>query len=259
MSFEFLDEKIQELIKEKGFLEPSVVQNLSIKPIIDGHDVLVIAPTGLGKTEAVCLPLFHNIVREKHKPIAALYITPLKSLNRDLLDRLYWWGDKLDIEITVRHGDTTQSERTAQREAPSHIFITTPETLQAILPGKIMKEHLKNIKYVIIDEIHELVESKRGVQLSVALERLRKISGDFQRIGLSATVGSPGLVAQFLSPKARILKAQHDKIYDIRVESPKPTKKDLIIAEDLYIGPETAARLRRIYDLIKAHQCLLEN
>ena len=154
MSFDKLSPKIQNLIKEKGFLEPTLAQKMSIEPILNKENVLLISATGMGKTEAVILPIMDMIKTNRHKPISVLYISPLKSLNRDLLSRLFWWADKLDIEIAVRHGDTDQKERTSQREAPSDIFIVTPETLQAILTGKIFREHLKNVKYVIVDEIH---------------------------------------------------------------------------------------------------------
>lgn len=230
---------------------------MSIEPVINGDNVLLIAPTGIGKTEACFLPLLHKLIQEEHKPISTLYITPLRSLNRDLLSRLYWWGDKLGIDISVRHGDTTQTERAEQRENPSHVFIVTPETLQAILPGKKMREHLRNVKHVVIDEIHELVESKRGVQLSVVLERLREIAGDFQRIGLSATVGSPEIVAEFLGKNVKIVRAEATKEYKIRVESPQPTAKDIEISDDLLIGVNTTARLRHLYELIKGSSSVL--
>ena len=257
MSFDKLSPKIQNLIKEKGFLEPTLAQKMSIEPILNKENVLLISATGMGKTEAVILPIMDMIKTNRHKPISVLYISPLKSLNRDLLSRLFWWADKLDIEIAVRHGDTDQKERTSQREAPSDIFIVTPETLQAILTGKIFREHLKNVKYVIVDEIHELIESKRGVQLSLGLERLRDIAGNFQRIGLSATVGSPEIVAEFLGENAKIVRAESEKRYDIRVETPKISASDQEVADELVIGVNTTARLRRIYDLIQSHKSVL--
>jgi len=257
MSFELLDKRIRELIEKKGFLQPTKAQELVIDPMLQGKNVLLIAPTGIGKTEGVMLPILHKLIEKKHEPVSVLYITPLRSLNRDLLDRLVWWADKLDLDISVRHGDTSAKERAIQREMPSDILIVTPETVQAILTGKIMKKHLSNVKYVVIDEIHELVESKRGVQLSIALERLREIAGNFQRIALSATVGSPEIVAAFLGSNVKIINAEEVKEYDIRVEDPKPGKKDRIIADDILIGIETTARLRRLYDLIQKHTSVL--
>ncbi|HLC68089.1 MAG TPA: DEAD/DEAH box helicase [archaeon] len=257
MVFESFSPELQKLIKEKGFIEPTLPQKLGIPDITAGKNVLVIAATGIGKTETAMLPLLDKIHKEKLKPVSLLYITPLKSLNRDLLDRLFWWGDRLDIEISVRHGDTSQKERTVQKESPPHCLITTPETLQAILTGKIFREHLKNVKYVVIDEIHELVESKRGAQLSLGLERLAQLAGNFQRIGLSATVGSPDIVAEFLSSNTKIIRAESQKRYDIRVENPKPSAADQVLADDLAIGVATTSRLKRLYDLIQAHKSVL--
>ncbi len=257
MVFQVFSERMQNLIKQKGFIEPTLPQKMGIPNIVSGKNVLIIAPTGSGKTEVACLPLFDKIGNEKLAPISMLYINPLRSLSRDLLDRLVWWVDKLDLEIAVRHGDVAARERAAQAEMPPHILITTPETLGAILTGKRMREHLKNVRYVVVDEIHELIESKRGIQLSLLLERLREIAGDFQRIGLSATVGSPEKVAAFLGNDVKIIRAELEKKYKISVENPKPGLKDKTISDDLFIGPETTARLRRLYELIMSHKSVL--
>ncbi|KHO47399.1 MAG: ATP-dependent helicase Lhr and Lhr-like protein helicase [archaeon GW2011_AR5] len=257
MVFGMFSDKMQALIARKGFIEPTLPQKLGIPDIYAGKNVLIIAATGIGKTETAMLPLLDKIHTQQNKPISLLYITPLKSLNRDLMGRLFWWADKLDLQIDVRHGDTSQADRAAQRENPPHALIVTPESLQAIMTGKIFREHLKNVKYVVIDEIHELIESKRGVQLSLGLERLRQLAGNFQRIGLSATVGSPEIVADFLAPDTKIIRAESAKKYNIRVENPKPTPKDQIIADDLVIGVNTTARLRRLYELIQSHKSVI--
>ena len=257
MSFELFSKELQNLIREKGFIEPTLPQKIGIPEIMKGSNVLIIAPTGIGKTEASCLPIFDKIHINKSAPIATIYISPTRSLNRDLLDRLVWWAEHLNLEIAVRHGDTTQTERKAQVEVPPHVLITTPESLNAMLLGKRLREHLKNVKHVIIDEIHEIVGSKRGVQLSIALERLVEVSGEFQRIGLSATVGTPELVAEFLGKNVKIIRAEQVKNYNISIESPHPGKKDQLIADDLFIGIETVARLRRLYELITSHTSVI--
>jgi ATP-dependent helicase Lhr and Lhr-like helicase len=257
MAFNLFSEKLQKLIKQKGFLEPTSPQALGIPEILKKQNVLIIAPTGVGKTETAMLPLLDVTASEKLKPISVLYVTPLRSLNRDLLDRLFWWADRMDLNISVRHGDTSQKERAEQRETPPHCLITTPETLQAILTGKIMREHLKNVKYVVIDEIHELVESKRGILLSLVLERLRRVAGDFQRIGLSATVGSPEKVAEFLGENVKIIRAEGVKKYDISVESPKLSLGDKKLADELIIGENTTSRVRRLQELISGHASVL--
>ena len=137
--------------------------------------MLLIAPTGTGKTEAVLLPIFSKLVEQKSNPthgIQVIYITPLRALNRDMLKRLQYWGQKLDLTVDVRHGDTEMKIRRKQAVKPPQVLVTTPETLQAILPGSQMRRHLKAVEFVVVDEVHDLASSKRGAQLSVALERL---------------------------------------------------------------------------------------
>ena len=255
MVFKLLSKKLQEIVKKRGFKEPTLVQKLGIPPIISGKNVLLIAPTGVGKTESAMLPIFDEWINKKPKPISILYITPLKSLNRDMLKRLLWWGNELDIDISVRHGDTSTYARKMQAEVPPDCLITTPETLQAILPAKKMGQHLKNVKFVIVDEIHELANSKRGTQLTIGLERLRELCGDFQIISLSATIGSPEKVVDFISggKPMEIVKAIETKEIKIGVINPKPIPSDIILAETVFTNRLTAARLRTVHDLIKNH------
>ncbi len=254
--FDILHPKVEALAKER-FGSATQVQNLSVPKILTGKNILTIAGTGMGKTESVMLPIFSLWLKEKPEPISVLYICPLRSLNRDMFKRLLWWGNKLDIDMSVRHGDTTQYERSKQSEFPPDILISTPETLQAILPGTRMKENLSNVRWVIIDEIHELVGSKRGTQLSVALERLRQLSKNFQIIGLSATVGSPEKVANFLGQEVEIVRALSSKDYEIEVISPDPDDEDRKLGEKIFLGPEATARLRKIHNLIKENKSLV--
>ncbi|MDD1707772.1 MAG: DEAD/DEAH box helicase [Methanoregulaceae archaeon] len=193
-----LDQRIQECIRTRGFEELSEIQNRAIPLVASGRNLVLIAPTGTGKTESAMIPVFDRMLKERPGGFTTIYVTPLRSLNRDMLQRLSWWCGQLGISVGVRHGDTKTGERRKQALSPPELLITTPETLQALFMGRVLRKHLKNIRYVVIDEIHELAGSKRGAQLSVALERLVRYSGEFQRIGLSATVGNPDEMGRFL-------------------------------------------------------------
>jgi len=198
--FGLLATPVRKALIQLGFVEPTAPQEEAVPVVLSGENVLLIAPNGSGKTEAVLLPVFSNLIQKpKRKGISLLYITPLRALNRDMIKRLSYWSDELGISIEVRHGDTEVKIRRRQALHPPDMLVTTPETLQAILPGTRMQKHLRNVQHVIIDEVHELAESKRGVQLTVAFERLFEIVGrEFQRVGLSATVGNPKKVAGWI-------------------------------------------------------------
>jgi ATP-dependent Lhr-like helicase len=192
-----LDEKIKTMLRKENIDNFTDVQKLSFDSILDGSNVLLISPTGSGKTLAALIPIYNRWLKEKPQPISILYITPMKSLNRDMIQHLEHWARDLEMEIAVRHGDTTAYERKQQQEFPNDMMILTLEMIQSTLTGKKIREHLRNVKWVILDEIHEIVTSKRGVQLAVALERLKQLCGDFQLIMLSATVSEPEKVASF--------------------------------------------------------------
>jgi ATP-dependent Lhr-like helicase len=170
-------------------------------------------------------------------------------------------GEELGIKVQVRHGDTTQSARAKQAKAPPEMLITTPETLQAILTGKKMLEHLKGVRWVVVDEIHELATDERGVQLSLALERLQHLTGrPFQRIGLSATVGEAEKVANFLGGTGRevvIAKAGEEKAFSIQVNYINPTAEDQRDADRLGLPAQTIARAKTIAKIIKEKKSTL--
>ena len=260
--FEMLVKPVRRLIEQKGFPEPTEPQEKTIPKILEQKNVLLISPTATGKTEAAFLPVLSMLLQAQQTPgIKVLYITPLRALNRDLLERLEWWCNNLDIKLAVRHGDTETKERTRQSRSPPDILITTPETLQAMLSGWLLRQHLQSLRWVIIDEVHELADNKRGSQLSLALERVRNLAhNDFQMLGLSATIGTPEKVAQFLVGNNRpveIIRVPVAKIMRLEVIFPKPTEADTRLAEKLYTHPEVAARLGIIREYMGKHKSVL--
>jgi ATP-dependent Lhr-like helicase len=261
--FDLLPKPLAEAVNERGFQKPTEAQEKAIPPILDGKNVLLISPTASGKTESAILPIFTRFLNEPDRGpgIKIIYITPLRALNRDLLDRLRWWGQKLDLRVAVRHGDTEVKERTSQSRSPPDLLITTPETLQAILPGRIMRRHLRDIRFMIIDEVHELAEDKRGSQLAIALERLRWVAQrEFQMVGLSATIGSPQIVGKFLVGEGRPVEVVHVPVarkMRLEIQSPEPTGEDNRLAGQLFTHPEVAARLRIMKDMINNHKSVL--
>ena len=264
-SFAQLHRPIRAHLESVGLEEPSDIQQIAIPPILEGRNVLVIAPTGTGKTLACVLPIFNMFIERRSagetKGISILYVTPLRALNRDIVRRLTDIGRELDIKVQVRHGDTTTSARAAQAKSPPEMLVTTPETLQAILPGKRMREHLKGVMWVVIDEIHELATDKRGIQLALALERLEHLTGrSFQRIGLSATVGEEEKVGQFLVGTNRsvtVAKSGELRQVQIGIQYVTPNPEDTKDADKFGLPPTTIARSKRIGEIISEKRSTL--
>lgn len=255
---------VRAAIAESGLIPLTAPQVMAIPEIAKGSNVLLVAPTGTGKTEAALLPIFSRLVEERagiRSGIKVLYITPLRSLNRDLFDRLSWWASKLDIGVAVRHGDTDKRERSTQAASPPDLLVTTPETLQIILTGRLLKQSLRSVRWVVVDEIHELASDKRGSQLALGLERLRRLtSAEIQIIGLSATVGRPEELARYIVGVGRdfkVIEVPVPRETKIAVEFPRPTSEDALLAEKIAAHDEVAARMRRIKELISGHKAVL--
>jgi len=257
--FAHLGDAVRSALSDRGFTTPTEPQRRAIPPIADGEDALVIAPTGSGKTETAMLPVFDAIEGDPPEGIAALYVTPLRALNRDMRDRLEWWGETLDLEIDVRHGDTTQYRRQQQAEDPPDVLVTTPETVQAILTGEKLREGLADVAHVVVDEVHELAAAKRGAQLTVGLERLRDLAGPFQRIGLSATVGDPAEVGRFLTGDRGCSIVEIDAGSDIEIDVVRPSvqERDENVAGEIVTDAEVASHVRQIDELIETHESTL--
>lgn len=259
--FDSLAEPVRALLGQSGIGQPTPPQIEAIPLILRGESVLVVAPTGSGKTEAAILPLLSNLVRggPRHG-ISILYITPLRALNRDMLRRLEFWCSRLGLSLDVRHGDTPQAQRERQSRNPPDVLVTTPETLQAMLPGRRMRVSLAGVRAVVIDELHNLVESKRGVQLTVGLQRLRKVAGSYQIVALSATIGSPEVAARFVfgsSMQHHVVRAVAPKQVGYTVEYTTPRPEDAAVSREAFAGIDMASRLSKMSELIESHKSTL--
>ena len=205
----------------RTFTDATPPQVLGWPPISRGEHTLILAPTGSGKTLAAFLWAINHLLeqhlRERLAPgVRILYVSPLKALNNDIERNLQ---DPLagiqtearrqrvqapEISVAVRTGDTPAARRAAMIRRPPEILITTPESLYLMLTGESSRRMFESVQYVIIDEIHSVCGTKRGVHLSLSLERLQRIARqEFVRIGLSATLRPLERVARFLGGQMR--------------------------------------------------------
>ena len=204
------------------------------------NNILVSAPTGATKTLTAFLSILNELVDSADKGILqdkvyCVYISPLKALSNDIsinlieplkeMEAIY--EKKLGIRVGVRTGDTSTSEKAAMLKHPPHILITTPESLAIVLSSLKFSDHLKQVDWCIVDEIHALAENKRGVHLSISLERLQRLSPAMVRIGLSATISPLEEIGKFLVGyekgelrNLKIVDVQFIKQLDLRVLSP---------------------------------------
>ena len=213
----------EEKFHSLGFKQLTDIQKRALPIIYQKIDSLIIAPTGSGKTECSVIPIFSQIRKSKCTgKIKTLYITPLRALNRDVFRRIITYGEVEGLDIKIRHGDTTPTNRKKISNSPPDVLITTPETLVILLSQGKYLSALSELEWVIIDELHELLPSERGSQLSISLERLQFNSNkEVHRVGLSATVGNVSEAGKFLVGNNRKCEIIHDKSirnYDVDVK-----------------------------------------
>lgn len=285
-----LHPRLARLLVEQGWSGLTAVQEQAWPALRQGGHVLVVAPTGHGKTEAALLPVLSRILEERDRletagqpwpaGFKAIYVTPLRALNRDLMGRMESWAEPLGLRIGVRHGDTTQAERARQSRDPPDLLFTTPETLQLLLYGDTLRRHLATVRFVILDEVHDLAASERGAQLLVALERVEEVvgqpaalraapakerlcpakhharaGGGFQRIGLSATVADPSAIARWLggARPVAVARVEAQKRIDLAVALPCVEPGDAATASRLSLPPAALAHVRAVRALVAAH------
>ena len=281
---EFSDEEVASYLHElvrnwffSRYSEFTPPQRMAIPYIKQGRHVLISSPTGTGKTLAAFLAIIDELVRlslegSLEDRVYAIYVSPLRALSNDmrknlltplselseLSEKLY--GKPLGIRVGVRTSDTLPHEKARMLREPPHILITTPESLSIAIVAPRFRELLKGVKWVVIDEIHELASSKRGVHLSLTLERLVDLVGrEIQRIGLSATIAPLDEVAKFLggylddgTPRSVVVvDARFSKPIDIKVVCPR---MDLVYAPATAINEAIYEELKK---LILSHRTTL--
>ena len=194
--------RLQQAIASRlGWSSLRPVQELSSHALLDGKNAIILAPTAGGKTEASIFPVLANLIEREPKTIGAIYVAPIKALLNNQAERLKTYTEMVGLRRFVWHGDIKASEKKAFIKEPAHILMTTPESLEVmLLSSKVPHTKLfVDLRAVIVDEIHALAGSDRGTHLISVFERLfRCTDNDVQRIGLSATVGNPQNILQWL-------------------------------------------------------------
>jgi len=177
------------------------VQSLTIDTVLDGSNCVVLAPTAGGKTEAAFFPLLSKMDVEDWRPVSVIYLSPIRALLNNQEPRLTQYASLLGRRVFKWHGDVGDSPRKRFMREPADILLTTPESLEAMLISSRVptRELFANLQAVVIDEVHAFADDDRGAHLSALLERVSRFCArDFQRIGLSATVGNPDEILRWL-------------------------------------------------------------
>ena len=267
---------------EQTFGSPTEPQIRGWPAIQSGRHVLISAPTGSGKTLAAFFASLDILFREGAQSdlpdqTQVVYVSPLKALSNDIRKNLQeplagirallreTEGRDIDVRAEVRTGDTTAAQRQALIKKPPHILVTTPESLYLLLTSESGRRMLSTARTLIMDEIHAVVDDRRGAHLALSVERLVALvkstsGGPLQRIGLSATQKPIEEVARFLvgthavdagNPDCEIIDVGHRRELDLAIELPKSPLEAVMsneVWEEIY---------HRLAELIQAHQTTL--
>ena len=261
--------------KFPDFTDP---QKVAIPRILNGDHLLLCSPTGSGKTLTAFLTIIDDLVRKSidgnlEDTIHCVYISPIKALANDIQKNLigplneikerFLPGRAQDISVGLRTGDTPQKERERMLRKPPHILITTPESLGLALASKRFRPILNDLKWLIVDELHSLVPTKRGTHLSLSLALMDSVvESDVQRIGISATMEPLEDVAEFLvasdsresesgSQRVSIAKISGSRELDLDIILPTPRFTSIPVKEIL------DHNIDRIKELVEAHTTTL--
>ena len=213
------------------------VQEQTIEAVLAGHNCVVLAPTAGGKTEAAFFPILDIVYRDNLEPVCVLYVSPLRALLNNQEPRLMQLAGLVGASAFKWHGDVGQTDRGRFLSEPSHVLMTTPESLEVMLiSSKIDKASIfAGLRFVVIDEVHSFAAGDRGAHLMAILERISRYTiFDIQRIGLSATVGDPEAISRWMNGSSQ---------RSMRVIDPRAEPTPRLIRIDVYDDDEELARL----------------
>jgi len=254
--------EIAKCLENLGYKGLTNLQKKSFETITKtDKSLVIIAPTGSGKTEAAIFPLMYMIRKHNWKPVSVIYISPLRALNRDLEERLKRIGKCFNVTVDLRHGDTPSSKRKKIVSKPPDILITTPETLNYLVIDDEFKKHLLNVKFIIMDEFRELIESKRGYLLFTVIYLLEKyfLKKRVRKIALTATLRNIELASRVLESNPSnviVLSDESLKKMEVKTIVPKPSGDDKAF-KDVVSDPFLAASLKYIIDIVKENKSVL--
>lgn len=201
--FDLLHPAVQHhIVNSLGWNSLRPLQSSMIGPILAGEHVVATAPTAGGKTEAAILPLLSRMLTEDWRGLGLLYICPLRALLNNLYERLDWYGSLVGRRVGLWHGDIGQPERKRLLADPPDILLTTPESLESMLVSRGVdhRRWFADVRSVVIDEAHAFAGDDRGWHLLAVVERITRLAGrDIQRIALSATLGNPDEILQWMT------------------------------------------------------------
>lgn len=218
----------QAIVARLGWSSLRPVQELAGEAILNGRNAVILAPTAGGKTEASMFPTLSNLVDQQPVGVGAIYVAPIKALLNNQEDRLGLYTEMVGLRRFVWHGDTTTSARKQFLDDPAELLMTTPESLEVMLVSQRVDERalFSDLRMIVIDEVHAIAGTDRGAHLMSVIERIRRVSRhDIQRAGLSATVGNPAAILEWIRGTS--------EREGVVVDPPKqPSRRQLLIVHE---------------------------
>ncbi|MBE8714961.1 ligase-associated DNA damage response DEXH box helicase [Sphingobacterium hungaricum] len=244
---------------------PHAFQKKAWSEIQKGHSGLLNAPTGFGKTFAIWFGIidhyynnkaYQKKIKNKKSALHALWITPLRALSKEIYKATTQVSEDLDLDykIEFRTGDTSISDRQKQRKNPPQSLITTPESVHLLLASKGSEEYFKHLEFIVIDEWHELLGSKRGVLVELALSRLKVLNPDLKIWGISATIGN-------LAEAQEILLGQNHQGVMVKANLKKNIQIETVLPDTIekfpWAGHLGIRLLDKVIDIVKQYNSTL--